>query len=803
MAINQRLNTVIEIGGAVSRTLVGATNKARGQLKGIGGAMDTIKRKQDQIERFDIKGLRETRNKLRGVEHNIAGLSDEIEKSKAKSKAAGLAYRRAGDRVNEMAREMRGAEDPTGAMAHELDQARREASRLEREFNAARRETNGLETQMSGARAEAGRLGRQFEEQRDSARRARGALQDMGVDTRNLANETARLQRRQALLESTQRNLGRMGDRFGNMTHRVGSFARTASVGLGLVGGGLFAVANSTSELGDKAAKTADKLGLQIGALQELRYAAERSGVSSNTMDMAMQRMVRRLAEAKNGTGAAKDAIEELGLSSQALASMTPDEALNEIADALKGVENQSDRVRLAFKFFDSEGVSMVNMLKDGSDGLKQLRLDARLTGYVLSEQAARDAEAFQDSLLNAKLGMMGFKNTIGAAIMPVITDMMGEMSVWLRENRDQVIEFSRRLATGLRDAVPVIGQVVKGLTTTVKTIGSATATVAEFVGGYENLGMIVGTVFAGKAIVSVLSLGASLASTVVTVFKLGYALAKFALVANPIGLVVGAIAAIGAGLYLAYNKVEWFREAVDGAFNAVVASAKAWGAGFMNEVNKTWEAAKWVGGQIISFAAKIGTGFVDGFKLVFSLPSRIIGAFSGVGDSVLGMFSGIKNTIVGFIDSIVDRIGSVIDKFSSLKNVGSTVKGWFSFGDDEEPAKKPPKIGQAVEQSGFFSRLNPFSNDEPVKSETQQRVKDATAQVASNSIVNNQRSSVANSTVNDQRSAKTEHNYTITNNITVNQQPGQDGRQLAAEIERILRQKMRGSLSDQPSGAF
>lgn len=718
MAINQRLNTVIEIGGTVSRTLVGATNKARGQLKGIGGAMDTIKRKQDQIERFDIKGLRETRNKLRGVEHNITGLSDEIEKSKAKSKEAGLAYRRAGDRVNEMAREMKGAEDPTGAMAHELDQAKREATRLEREFKAAKKETSGLETQMLGARNEANKLSRQFDEQRNAAKSAKNALKEMGVDTRKLADETARLQRRQALLEKTQKSIGRTGDKFGNMTHQVGSFARTASVGLGLVGGGLFAVANSTSELGDKAAKTADKLGLQIGALQELRYAAERSGVSSNTMDMAMQRMVRRLAEAKNGTGAAKDAIEELGLSSQVLASMTPDEAMNEIADALKGVENQSDRVRLAFKFFDSEGVSMVNMLKDGSAGLKQLRKDAQATGYVLSEQAARDAEAFQDSLLNAKLGMAGFKNTIGSAIMPVITDMMGEMSAWLRENRGQVIEFSKNLATGLRKAVPVIGQVIKGLTSTVQTISRVTETVAGMVGGYENLGMIVGTVFAGKAIVSVLSFGASLASTLFTVGKLIFTFGKFAMLANPIGLVVGAIAAIGAGLYLAYYKVEWFRDAVDGAFRFI-------------------------------------------------------------GDTVKSVWDG----VVGFFDSIPARVGAAIDKikaqFQSVVELGKSVGDFFSFGDDDEEPKKKSGGG------GWFG----FGDD--IEPAVAPRV--ANARKIAQSVSNTHNTA----------STKTENRYEVSNQIVVNQQPGQNARELATEIERILRQKMRGSLSDQPSGAY
>ncbi|UTW01242.1 hypothetical protein KDW99_08985 [Marinomonas rhizomae] len=714
MALNQKLSTIIEIGGSVSNSLVGATNKASGQ---IGNALKSIKHKQDQIGRFEIKGLLETRNKLKDVKHRISGLSNEIEASIQASKQAGLAYRRASDRVSELATSMKCADDPTGALAHELREAQKEASRLEKEFKNSKRETSGLESQMFAARNEAAKLNRQFGEQRNASKEARNELRKQGIDTKNLAKETERLRKRSEALQSTQKQIGKVGSNFSNMTHRVGTLARNTSIGLGVVGGGLFAIANSTSELGDKAAKTADKLGLQVGALQELRYAAERSGVSSNTMDMAMQRMVRRLAEAKNGTGAAKDAIDELGLSSQALASMTPDEAMNEIADALKGVESQSDRVRLAFKFFDSEGVSMVNMLKDGSAGLKQLRKDARDTGYVLSEQAARDAEAFQDSLLNAKLGMYGFKNTIGSAIMPVITDMMGEMSAWMRENRGQVIAFSQRLASGLRDAIPVIGQVIQGLTTTAQTIGSVTSTIASMVGGYENLGMIVGAVFAGKAIVSVMSFGASLVSTLFTVGKLVFAFGKFAALANPIGLAVAAVVGIGTALYLAYDNVEWFRDAVDGAFRYI-------------------------------------------------------------GDTVASVWEG----IVSFFDAIPARVGAVVDnikaKFQSVVDMGKSVGDFFGMGDDEPESKK--------KSGGWFGWGG--DDEEPAVAPSVDKAREV-AQSFNNT--------------NNAMATKTENRYEVSNQIVVNQQPGQDARQLAAEIDRVLKQKSRSSLSDLPSGAY
>ena len=56
----------------------------------------------------------------------------------------------------------------------------------------------------------------------------------------------------------------------------------------------------------DALAKTADKLGLTTEELASLRHAASiTAGVTSQTLDMALQRMTRRLSEAASGTGEA------------------------------------------------------------------------------------------------------------------------------------------------------------------------------------------------------------------------------------------------------------------------------------------------------------------------------------------------------------------------------------------------------------------------------------------------------------------------------------------------------------------
>ena len=159
-----------------------------------------------------------------------------------------------------------------------------------------------------------------------------------------------------------------------------------------------FAVKNQLQAI-DNLAKTADKLGVTTEALAGFRHAAELTGVSTQTADMALQRFTRRLAEAAVGTGEAKGALKELGVSAAELVQKSPTEAIAEIADAMLEVDNQADRVRLSMKLFDSEGVALVNTLALGSAGLYDAAEAAEIFGLAISREAAQKVEDANDAM--------------------------------------------------------------------------------------------------------------------------------------------------------------------------------------------------------------------------------------------------------------------------------------------------------------------------------------------------------------------------------------------------------------------
>ena len=638
--------------------------------------------------------------------------------------------------------------------------------------------TRGL-TNTKGQLGEVGAaISKAERQQRDLSRQIKTfGRQGRSVDSlrdryADLSSEIDRLRRRQEALNRVA--AADVGGKFRTMTTEVGRLARNATIVGGAVGAGLFGISNSTAELGDNVAKTADKIGMGIRELQAYRYAAERSGIATKTFDMATQRMVRRVSEAAKGTGEAKDAIAELGLSAEALASMTPDEQMNHFADALANVENQGDRVRLAMKLFDSEGVAMVNMLRGGSEQLRQYGDEAARTGYILSEQAARDGEKFQDTLLDTQLSLAGLKNIIGADLMPVIGEMMAKFTGWLAENRDQVREWSTEFATRLQNSIPAIVGLAEGIGTVVTKVGEAVAVTANLVGGFDNLGMIIGTLIAGKAIASVVAFGGAIFQAGSALLSLSGALPLVAggikaigaaLMANPIGLVIGAIAGAAYLIYRNWDGLSaWFggmwdrtkkifveasdyvADKVDKAWGLIKERLawspvglilRAWGAlgvtvgGVIESAKSTvvtaWESLKgifawsplgivagaWAGltitvGSIVESVQDTAGAAWDWMKEKLSWsPLDVVAASWG---GLTGWFGGLWDSITGSAERALDWMTS---KLEWVGNSFNAVKGWFGSDDEEEGGGRPTLGGsnaqplnlgdsqQAAEQRG------------------------------------------------------------------------------------------------------
>jgi hypothetical protein len=146
--------------------------------------------------------------------------------------------------------------------------------------------------------------------------------------------------------EQSLKRIESVGDRASGGLKGLGRQAELLRTGIRTLGGalagvatvgGLAALVDRSISAADAIGATASKIGVGVEALQELRFAASLAGVEQQTLDMALQRSVRRSAEAAHGTGEAKDALAQMGIAlrDQSGSLRRSEDLLGDVADEL------------------------------------------------------------------------------------------------------------------------------------------------------------------------------------------------------------------------------------------------------------------------------------------------------------------------------------------------------------------------------------------------------------------------------------------------------------------------------------
>lgn len=217
----------------------------------------------------------------------------------------------------------------------------------------------------------------------------------------------------------------------------IGTFAAVTG------GAAIKGLVNDIDELG----KASTRLGIGVEELQNLEHAAKLAGVSTNTLRMALQRMGRRISQAADGTGEAVLALEEMELSAKALERAGPAQAFRDIADAISKYQNPLDRIRLSQKLFDSEGVALVNVLRQGSRAIDNASRELDELGRITQKDAELAAE-FNDALLRVTQAAKILFVQLSRALLPVLTAIGKVITNVTNALRNIDVDF---LKTGLR----------------------------------------------------------------------------------------------------------------------------------------------------------------------------------------------------------------------------------------------------------------------------------------------------------------------------------------------------------------
>jgi hypothetical protein len=209
----------------------------------------------------------------------------------------------------------------------------------------------------------------------------------------------ADLQQMKQLQQQTARNKKQLGDLGKLLKSGLGMTVGIASFGaltLAMKRNTLAAIEN-----GAAIHDNAKLYGVSAEFLQTWRYAAEQNGIQIQQSDVALQRFTRRLGEAAQGKGELLPIIKQYGIELKDAAGNTRSnvDVLGDFSELLKNTRDPAERLRIAFKLFDSEGAKLASVLADGKDGLASINEEMRETNKLISEDNVAALKRASDAM--------------------------------------------------------------------------------------------------------------------------------------------------------------------------------------------------------------------------------------------------------------------------------------------------------------------------------------------------------------------------------------------------------------------
>lgn len=158
-------------------------------------------------------------------------------------------------------------------------------------------------------------------------------------------------------------------------------------------------------------AEAAKRISVGVGPLQELQYAAEQSGISTDVLNRSLLLMEKNLG---NGTKSTTDALSKLNLNIIGLKSLSPDKMFIAISNAIGGLKDPTDQASAAAALFGRNGIQLLSLFKRN---VSDLTGEFKSFGGELTGEQADSVKAYAESVNRLSTIWEAFKLQLVSAI--------------------------------------------------------------------------------------------------------------------------------------------------------------------------------------------------------------------------------------------------------------------------------------------------------------------------------------------------------------------------------------------------
>jgi hypothetical protein len=454
----------------------------------------------------------------------------------------------------------------------------------------------------------------------------------------------------------------------GNILIKVGAEAGQAIRELGTVDKALGSTMTTHEKMSAGLKKAALPAAAALGAIAVASVAAAKAAAEDAA---ARDKMIGNLERTTGATEAQASALDDW-IGKLSLATGVADDdlrpALSRLAASTHDSAKAQEALQVAMDVSAATGKDLGTVAAaigkgfDGSTGgltrlgvgLDQATLKSKDMSLIMSELADKTGGAMADQAATASGQYAIFTNqmnelqeTLGAALLPVIQALL------------PLLNSFAGFAAANTTAIKVLVGVVAALSAGILIANAAMKAYA-----------------AGQAIVKAATAAWTAAQW----------LLNAALTANPIGLVIIAVAALGAALVIAYIKSQTFRDIVKGALEAVLTAARAVATGFERLRDAAATAFNWVMNNWTKIAPLFGP-----IGIAIALVATHFDQLKSAATTALSAITGAISAVAGAIESVIGAVERLIGALGRIHVPHINLPGPFSLAAPSSPRGAAP----------------------------------------------------------------------------------------------------------------
>lgn len=341
-------------------------------------------------------------------------------------------------------------------------------------------------------------------------------------------------------VKASAKEVGDALAQFSNLANK----AKYAVIGLIGTFTGLSALSLSVAKDTTALDVMAKQLDVTTKDLQELELVAQQSGVEIGLLTKSFTKFNKDLNAVNFSTTLTAKEISKLGVSVYKTNGKLRDskDIYSDVAKKINNIQDNSKQAAVSQKLFGTSNLALVKTLSLTSEEYAKQRAEVLKLGYVVDSKGIKSSQNFIKSWSQFKIIINGIRQELAIKFMPVFTNVINRFKEWYGENR-------KLISSGIETFVNMVSKSFNLLMNTIDLLLVPVKAIIDLFGGFENTVQILGIAIGVTLIPKLL--------TLITTFKA----LTVAMLANPIGLVTAAFAALGAAIALVYNDIDaWMK---------------------------------------------------------------------------------------------------------------------------------------------------------------------------------------------------------------------------------------------------